>query len=144
MGRRWRLVENAVDDDSRYDDDPRRDGSARESQLSQHGQQWLVQLERRLLRAVRVDEPLTTAGRRAADPARRPSPTVNEMTQAAALTTQMLEWLDEQPRSYAETLEAWKTSCPRLSIWEDALADGLIRIEAGRVQLTPAGRALLA
>ena len=55
----------------------------------------------------------------------------------------MLEWLDKEPRSYAETLDAWKTSCPRLSIWEDALADGLIRIAAGRVQLTPAGRALV-
>ena len=66
------------------------------------------------------------------------------MTHAPALTTQMLEWLDEQPRSYAETLDAWKTSCPRLSIWEDALADRLIRIEAGRVHVTPAGRALIA
>ena len=66
------------------------------------------------------------------------------MPQAPALTTQMLAWLDEQPRSYAETLDAWKTSCPRLSIWEDALADRLIRIEAGRVHLTRAGRAFLA
>jgi hypothetical protein len=65
------------------------------------------------------------------------------MTPTVALTTQMLAWLDEQPRSYAETLEAWKTSCPRLSIWEDALAERLIRLEAGRVHLTPAGRALL-
>ena len=65
------------------------------------------------------------------------------MTQAPALTTQMLEWLDERPRSYAETLDAWKTSCPRLSIWEDALADRLIRIEAGHVHVTAAGRALL-
>jgi hypothetical protein len=63
---------------------------------------------------------------------------------ASALTTQMLEWLVEEPRSYTETLEAWKTSCPRLSIWEDALADRLIRIEAGRVHLTAEGRALLA
>ena len=63
---------------------------------------------------------------------------------ALALTTQMLEWLDEEPRSYAETLEAWKTSCPRLSIWEDALAESLIRIDTGRVHVTPAGRALLA
>jgi hypothetical protein len=55
----------------------------------------------------------------------------------------MLEWLDEQPRSYSETLEAWKTSCPRLSIWEDALADRLIRIVAGNVHVTPAGKALL-
>ena len=65
------------------------------------------------------------------------------MTQAPALTTQMLEWLAQQPRTYAETLEAWKTSCPRLSIWEDALADRLVRIEAGAVRLTPAGRAFL-
>jgi hypothetical protein len=65
------------------------------------------------------------------------------VTQAPALTTQMLEWLAKEPRSYAETLEVWKTSCPRLSIWEDALADRLIRIEAGRVEVTAAGRAFL-
>ena len=71
------------------------------------------------------------------------------MTQA--LTTQMLEWLDEQPRSYTETLDAWKTSCPRLSIWEDALADDLVHVEGGKgtpwgkqmVALTPRGRAAL-
>ena len=56
----------------------------------------------------------------------------------------MLAWLDEQPRSYAETVEVWNTSCPRLSIWEDALADRLVRIGAGEVRLTPAGRAFLA
>jgi hypothetical protein len=65
------------------------------------------------------------------------------MTQTSALTTQMLEWLDAEPRSYTETLDAWKTSCPRLSIWEDAVADRLIRIEAGRVHVTPAGKLLL-
>lgn len=62
---------------------------------------------------------------------------------APALTTQMLEWLETEPRSYAETIDAWKTSCPRLSIWEDAIADRLVRIEAGRVRVTPAGRELL-
>jgi hypothetical protein len=65
------------------------------------------------------------------------------MTRTSALTTQMLEWLDAEPRSYTETLDAWKTSCPRLSIWEDAVADRLIRIEAGRVHVTPAGKLLL-
>jgi hypothetical protein len=65
------------------------------------------------------------------------------MTQTSALTAQMLEWLDQEPRSYAETLDAWKTSCPRLSIWEDALADRLIRVEAGRVHVTTAGKAFL-
>ena len=62
---------------------------------------------------------------------------------APALTTPMLEWLETEPRSYAETIDAWKTSCPRLSIWEDAIADRLVRIEAGRVRVTPAGRELL-
>jgi hypothetical protein len=66
------------------------------------------------------------------------------MTQTSALTTQMLEWLAAEPRSYSETLDAWKTSCPRLSIWEDAVADRLIRIDSGRVHVTPAGKLLLA
>jgi hypothetical protein len=60
-----------------------------------------------------------------------------------APTVQLLTWLAESPRSYPETLEAWKTSCPRLAVWEDALADGLVRIDRGCVGLTPAGRKLL-
>ena len=59
---------------------------------------------------------------------------------APALTLQMLEWIGERPRSYAETLEAWKTSCPRLTIWEDAITGGLVRIERADVVLTPSGR----
>ena len=56
-----------------------------------------------------------------------------------APTLQLLAWIAERPRSYAETIETWKTSCPRLSVWEDALADDLVRVERGRVSLTPAG-----
>jgi len=63
---------------------------------------------------------------------------------ATAPTVQLLTWLAEQSRSYAETIEVWKTSCPRLSTWEDALADQLVRIDRGSVLLTPAGRELLA
>ena len=62
----------------------------------------------------------------------------------AALTDQLLAWIAEAPRSYAETMEAWRTSCPRLSVWEDALADGLVRVDRNRVQLTAAGAELLA
>jgi hypothetical protein len=40
-----------------------------------------------------------------------------------------LAWLAAQPRSYTEAIDAWRTSCPRLSIWEDALADGLVAVE---------------
>jgi len=67
---------------------------------------------------------------------------------AHALTQQFLAWVAEAPRGYAEA-EAWRHSCPHLSIWEDAIADGLIRFENGtsmkesRLVLTPAGRARL-
>ena len=126
-----------MDNDSRHDDDPWRDDTAREAQLSEQGQRRFVQLERRCLRAVRVDEPLNRAagGRRTPAPRHSFAYSESEMTPTLALTTDMLEWLAEEPRSYAETLDVWKTSCPRLSIWEDALADGLIRIEAGTRRL---------
>lgn len=56
-----------------------------------------------------------------------------------APTLQLLEWLAERPRTYAETIDAWRSSCPRLTVWEDALAGGLVRVERGRVALTAAG-----
>ncbi len=64
------------------------------------------------------------------------------------LTVQFLAWLAERPRTYAETMDAWRTSCPRLSVWEDASLGGLVRLEAGddalaMVVLTPAGRDML-
>jgi hypothetical protein len=62
----------------------------------------------------------------------------------SAPTLQLLSWLDERPRTYGETIETWKTSCPRLTVWEDAVTDGLVRVERGRVLLTAAGAELLA
>jgi hypothetical protein len=64
------------------------------------------------------------------------------------LTIQFLEWLSERPRTYGETMDAWRTSCPRLSIWEDALSAGLVRLGHGvfrqrQVTLTARGRTLL-
>ena len=64
---------------------------------------------------------------------------------AHALTQQFLAWIDEAPRSYADA-EAWRRSCPHLSIWEDAISDGLVRfqngssMQASRLELTPRGR----
>ena len=67
------------------------------------------------------------------------------MTEAARmLTLHFLAWVAERPRGYAETMEAWRTSCPRLSVWEDSRLDGLVRLERGTVTITPAGRRLLA
>jgi hypothetical protein len=65
------------------------------------------------------------------------------MPTVTAPTLQLLEWIGERSRSYAETIEVWKTSCPRLAVWEDALADQLVRVDGGRVSVTAAGRDLL-
>ena len=68
---------------------------------------------------------------------------------ADALRLQFLAWVAEAPRTYAQAMEAWRSSCPRLSIWEDAILDGLVAFEGGatrsqsRVMLTAKGRALL-
>jgi hypothetical protein len=45
-----------------------------------------------------------------------------------ALIAQFLAWLDAAPRSYAKTMEAWRTSCPRLTVWEDAVDAGLVAV----------------
>jgi hypothetical protein len=68
---------------------------------------------------------------------------MNEMPTVTAPTVQLLAWIAEQSRSYAETIEVWKSTCPRLTVWEDALADDLVRIDRGYVLLTAAGRELL-
>jgi hypothetical protein len=65
------------------------------------------------------------------------------------LTVDFLTWLAPAPRPYAEVMDAWRTSCPRLTIWEDALDAGLVvrsRTEGQPplVALTSLGRARLA
>jgi hypothetical protein len=42
------------------------------------------------------------------------------------LILDLLEWMGPSPRPYAEVLEAWRTSCPRLPVWEEANERGLI------------------
>jgi hypothetical protein len=65
------------------------------------------------------------------------------------LMLEFLTWVSNRRRTYAESMEAWRSSCPRHTVWEDAFADGLIRIESGgplhqsAVMLTPRGRAIL-
>jgi hypothetical protein len=60
-----------------------------------------------------------------------------------ASTLELLAWVAERPRTYGETMEAWRSHCPRLSVWEDALLGGLVRVDGGRVLLTETGRAEL-
>ena len=67
----------------------------------------------------------------------------------AALVLDLLEWIGPHPRPYVDVIEAWRTSCPRLPIWEEANARGFLvhghRNGAGAfVAVSPAGRAHLA
>jgi hypothetical protein len=68
-----------------------------------------------------------------------------------ALTLELLRWVAARPRTYGEAMEAWRTSCPRMPVWENATGDGLISVVSGdgigssaAVRLTPTGRAALA
>jgi hypothetical protein len=59
------------------------------------------------------------------------------------LMIQFLEWVASRPRTYADAMDAWRTSCRRLSVWEDAQIAGLVQIGVGSVTLTPRGQAIL-
>jgi hypothetical protein len=65
------------------------------------------------------------------------------------LMVQFLDWVSSRRRTYPETMAAWRTSCPRLSVWEDALFADLVRVEGSgpsqppEVTLTPRGWAVL-
>jgi hypothetical protein len=43
-----------------------------------------------------------------------------------SLVFDLVEWVAKGPRTYAEMLDAWRTSCPRLTVWEDAIERGLV------------------
>lgn len=66
----------------------------------------------------------------------------------APLTLDFLAWVDAESRDYATVMDVWRTSCPRLTVWEDAIDAGLVaHVVAGhrhRIELTPAGKAFLA
>jgi hypothetical protein len=63
------------------------------------------------------------------------------------LILDLIDWVASKERTYEEVMAAWRTSCPRLPVWEDANERGLIAVEnAGErwlVRATPSGLALL-
>ena len=65
-----------------------------------------------------------------------------------ALILDLLEWIGPRARAYSEVIEAWRTSCPRLPVWEEANDRGLVERRHGEdretlVLVTPLGRELL-
>jgi len=65
------------------------------------------------------------------------------------LTLQFLDWIAATPRTYGDVIDAWRTSCPRLPVWEEAIARGLVRRTNGspmreaKVLITDKGRQAL-
>ena len=65
------------------------------------------------------------------------------------LTIELLTWISAGPRTYADAMEVWRSSCPRHPVWDDALIDGLIQIEGGeaidqsKITLTARGKDVL-
>ena len=59
------------------------------------------------------------------------------------LVRELLTWISERPRTYEETMQAWRSNCPRHPAWEDACIDGLVEVTGDRVALTSLGKAAL-
>jgi hypothetical protein len=65
------------------------------------------------------------------------------------LMLEFLRWVSARDRTYAEAMEAWRSTCPRHTVWEDALISGYIVVEKTGalrdwpVTLLPQGRAIL-
>ena len=63
------------------------------------------------------------------------------------LILDLIEWVGRRERTFEETMDAWRTSCPRLPVWEDASERGLVETASanGRsiVRATSAGLAFL-
>jgi len=64
------------------------------------------------------------------------------------LILDLLEWIAREPRSHADVIDVWRTSCPLLTVWEDAMDRGFAAREhapgrAAIIRLTAAGRDFL-
>jgi hypothetical protein len=65
-----------------------------------------------------------------------------------ALLRDMIRWLAHDARPYDEVMDAWRTSCPRLPVWEEANDRGYVEQKrvngCAMVRVTPAGMSFLA
>ena len=65
------------------------------------------------------------------------------------LMLEFLSWISDRRRTYTEAMNAWQSTCPRHTIWEDAMIDGYIELKRHQtaqdpeVTLTANGLALL-
>src|SRR5580698_4127704 len=106
-----------------------------------------------------METPVASTARRAAEETSGPipSPGINVTwwdtrplyiqtmadTVVEALILDLLAWVAMRERTYEDVMNAWRTSCPRLPVWEDANDRGLVQSDGRVVRVTPAGAALL-
>lgn len=64
--------------------------------------------------------------------------------EVTAPTLELLTWITARPRTYEDVVEAWKSNCPRLAVWDDAATAGLVTAGRDGVALTERGLAALA
>jgi hypothetical protein len=68
---------------------------------------------------------------------------------ANLLMLEFLSWISSRRRTYTEAMNAWQTTCPRYTIWEDAIIGGLVQmsraetVDEAEVTLTLRGQAYL-
>jgi hypothetical protein len=77
------------------------------------------------------------------------SDSASESVTVDSLVLDLLEWIGPAARPYDEVMEAWRTSCPRLPVWERANEMGFVerRTEASNggqmISVSSAGAAYL-
>jgi hypothetical protein len=62
---------------------------------------------------------------------------------STGLVFDLAEWISKEPRTYAQTIDAWRTSCPRLTVWEEVQGRGHVVRDIAGVRVTEAGRRFL-
>jgi hypothetical protein len=62
-------------------------------------------------------------------------------------TLELLSWIAEEPRTYPDAIDVWRSNCPQHSVWEDAIDEQLIEVvrdgSRARVVVTERGRQAL-
>ncbi len=51
-----------------------------------------------------------------------------------SLILDLLEWIGPFARPYVEVLDAWRTSCPRFPVWEEARERGFVELQRDSVR----------
>jgi hypothetical protein len=91
-------------------------------------------------------ETVKRADHAAHDPGLPPAPLAGDQPAPAVslLALQFLAWVAAAPRTRADVMDAWRSTCPRQSVWEDTVIDGLVAFaDDTHVMLTARGRAVL-